>query len=439
MAQASDAPGAKYDKEKDRLTRAVERGDLTERDRELIQEYLDAVDPDEFNTQPPGEMKAVTKSSLRSYAKNLRLVATAADTPLCEIEVRALNDLMEEMQQELSDNTVQQRQSALRNFYRYHSDLGIDPGMVYMVQNEESRVDPRDLLRREDADAMRAEFDEDRDRALFDLMLYTGQRIRAVQTLRLKDIDASSGRFHLNTDAAGLKGAKGMRPLLLAKASMMDWLENHPEWDTNEMKPRDTDAYVFTSLPSAAKRDPHTPVHQTTISRPIKAAAKAAGIDRPEERGHPHNLRHSFVRWAYVERDMDVQTIKYMGGWAADSNTFEETYFNILDQEFAKKAENYAGVRDESEDEGDDLVPESCPFCDNVLSAGAKACEKCGNVLSPDAAAAQNQIEEATAEGKDDAESLDEYKFLDQLERAAREDPEGLADALSNISAFDTE
>jgi integrase len=367
----------------------------------------------------------VSLSSLRSYAKNLRLVAAELDTELAEASVAELNETMSDMQQRLSANTVQQRQSSLRSFYRYHEGLGIDPEEIYMVQNESSRVDARDPFNREEVDAIRAEFGNTRDRAMFDLMLYTGQRIRAVQTLKVGDVDLENAKFHLNTDAAGLKGAKGMRPLLTAKASVSEWLENHPESD-------DPDAFLITSLPTAAKRDPYTPVHQTTISRRIKQAAKDAGIDRAEERGHPHNLRHSFVRWAYVELDMDVQTIKYMGGWQSDSQTFEETYFNILDREHAKKAEEAAGVRQSVEDEAD-LTPASCPTCENVLQSGAKACPRCGTVLSPDAKSAQESVQADIQDAKESEEDLENYKQIDKLERIVSENPE-LLETLEDLT-----
>ncbi len=416
-------PEEQYRLERERrLPRAVENGHVDSHDAERIEEYLDAIDPDKFAVQPPSDMDTTAVSSRRSYAKNLRLVAKAADTRLVDADAESLNAVMQEMQRELSASTVQQRQTALRNFYRYHDDLEVDPELIYMVKNEDSRVDARDPFQREEVDAIREQFDNNRDRAMFDLMLYTGQRDRAVRTLKVGDIDQANDRFHLNTDAAGLKGAKGMRPLLVAKDSVYSWLDDHPAGD-------DPDAYLITKLPDAARGDPYSPVDNSTVSRRIKEAAREAGIERADERGHPHNLRHSFVRWAYIDLDMDVQTIKYMGGWASNSTTFEETYFNILDEEHAAKAESAAGVREEPP--GSDLTPASCPVCDNILEAGAKACPACGTVLTPDAKAAQDEIRAGIDEEKESVDDLDSYKLLDRLENLADENPE-LVNALLN-------
>lgn len=323
-----------------------------------------------------------------------------------------LNQVFSTMRDNLSANTVQQRQASARVFYRYHKDeLGVDPDAIFIVKNEPSPVDPRDLFDRDEIDAMRNVIDNPRDRAFFDLALYTGQRIRAITTLRVRDIDLDESRFYLNPDAYGLKGAKGMRSLLIAKGGVAEWMDYHPDSDN-------PDAHFITKLPDAARGDSSQPLHQTTINRRIKKIAKEAGIDRPEERGHAHNLRHTFVRWAYIHKEMDLATIKWMMGHSKDSQTLEETYFNILDRDHAQKAEEAAGVAEP--DEEVDITPDSCPVCDYALPAQAKACPRCGSVLTPDAAGAQEQIQATVKESykqtnPEDKETQDKIDVLDEL------------------------
>lgn len=423
---SGDSPGNRYRKERERrLPNAVESGDLSTRDAKLIKEFLDAIDPDAF-TATPEDSNTVAKSSLRSYAKNLRLVAKEADEDLAEMDAAAINAVMEEMNERLSKNTVGQRQSALRVFYRYHKDLGVDPELIMIVRPEKSTVDARDTFDREEADAIRAELKNARDRAIFDLMLYTGQRIRAVQTLRVGDIDIQENRFNLNTEAAGLKGAKGMRPMLLAQGAMSEWAKNHPT-------PDDDSACFFTKLPDAARGTAGEQLYQSTISRPIRQAAKRAGIRDWESRGHAHNLRHSFVRWAYVHQNMDVATIKYMGGWSQSSQTFEETYFNILDTEHAAKAEQAAGTYEDEETEDADMTPEMCPVCDNVLPADALACPHCGTQL-PGGSQAMDELEAQLLDAMAETDDPENRQAIRNLMTQVKDNPAALAKAVSDFA-----
>lgn len=421
----ADAPRARYQKEReDRLPAAVDDGDVTQEDRELIEEFLDTIDSESF-TAPPANINTVSSSTLRAYAKNLRLVAKAADDDLAELGAGQLNELMEKMNRRLATNTVSQRQSALRVFYRYHTQLGVDPDLIVISRADKATVDARDTFDRDEVDAIRAELKNSRDRAIFDMMLYTGQRIRAIQTLRVKDIDIEAGRFHLNTDEAGLKGARGMRPLLLAKGAVSEWKRDHP-------KPED-DAYFFTKLPDSARGTAGEQIYQSTISRPIRQACERAGIRDWQNRGHPHNLRHSFVRWAYVNQDMDVATIKYMGGWSQSSQTFEETYFNILDTEHAAKAEKAAGTYKGTEEKKNDLTPEMCPVCDHVLPDGALACPNCGSQL-PGGSQAMDEMEGQLLDAMAETDDPEARQAIRQLMTQVKDNPAALAKAVSEFA-----
>jgi integrase len=323
------------------------------------------------------------------------------------------------MGKDLSANTVQQRQTSARVFYHYHSDLGVDPNAIHIVKIEPSAVDPRDLFTRDDIDAIHEVIDNPRDRAIVDMCLYTGQRIRALQSLKVTDVDIEEGRFYLNPEAFGLKGAKGMRSLLIAKGAAAEWMDYHPA-------PDDPDAYFITKLPDAARGDPTKPLYQSTINRRIQAIAKEAGIERPEERGHAHNLRHTFVRWAYISREMDLATIKWMMGHAKDSRTLEETYFNILDVDHAKKAEQAAGLRTEEEM---DLTPETCHVCEFApIPDGSLFCPRCTTELTPDAADKKKSVQEQSEERIPEVQNETEARIVRAALRELRENPQDALD-----------
>lgn len=413
MATESNGPKSNYHKERERLENPDDWA-ISEVDAELVLEFLDALDPDNYDVQPGG-IGTKSYSTLDAYAQNLRLTAKAAGDELRALSEAQINSVFTEMAQDLNQNTVQQRQASARVFYRYHDQLGVDPELITIVENKPSAVDPRDLFTREELAAMRDATDNARDRALIDMAVYTGQRIRALQTLRVGDVNPEEGRFYLNPEAFGLKGAKGMRSLLIAKESVAEWLDYHPAPDTD-------DAYLFSKLPDAANGGITDPLHQTTINRAIRRAAERAGIDRTDERAHAHNLRHTFVRWAYVVREMDLATIKWMMGHAPDSRTLEETYFNILDVDHAQKAEEAAGLED-PEENAEDLAPEACPFCDYTLPPEPKACPRCGNVLTADAQDVQQEVQQDVGAAKA-LSALEESSDLseEQIEAIAAHD-----------------
>lgn len=416
MATEPEGNGPEFNawQERQRIQAAAEAGDLDERDTVLLLEFLDSIDPNEYNTPAKENIGTKSHSTIYAYGQNLRLLAKAADAPLRELGPADLNTAFSDM--DVSQNTVSQRQSAARVFYRYHDQLGVDPELVTIDRPSRSPVQPRDLFTREEIDAMHDVMDNSRDRAMIDLMLYTGQRIRAIQTLRVGDIQLDEGRFYLNTDAAGLKGATGMRPLLIAQDAVGRWMDDHPASD-------DPDAYFITKLPDAVHGDPHQPLHQTTINRRIQAITESAGIDRWRERGHAHNFRHTFVRWAYVNRDMDIPTIKYMTGHSKDSQTLERTYMNIFESDFARKAEEAAGVQS-ADDTEDHLTPEVCPICDyGPLPQDARACPRCTNILTPDGAVARDSMQEQTEARIPEVENEAEARAVAAVLRELRENP----------------
>jgi integrase len=184
------------------LIEAAETGAIAEEDADLLLEFLDACDENVFGTQAP-EVGTKAYSTLAAYAQNPRLTAAAAETPLAALTAGELNQVYSDMGKRLTGNTVQQRQSSARVFYRYHSELGVDPDAIHIVKSEPSAVDPRDLFTRDEIDAMHAVIDNPRDRAIVDMCLYTGQRIRALQTLKVTDVDVEEGRFYLNPRRSG--------------------------------------------------------------------------------------------------------------------------------------------------------------------------------------------------------------------------------------------
>ncbi|MEF8885668.1 MAG: site-specific integrase [Haloarculaceae archaeon] len=411
------------------LQRAVEEGAVTEADHDRIRELCQAYDPENMSVQvsdrgdSSNDTKAKKSSTLTYWTGHLkraaeRLGMDGYETALSEATADDINEFMSDLRtgkhpavkdSGLKNNTIRNEQGCLRKFYRYHDDLGVDPDDIVLINGDDTEVDDRDMLTKDEIDRIRQAADHPRDLAIFDLLLYTGQRNTAIRSLRLKDIDLDEGVYYLNDEIEGLKGADengSKRPLLGAVGSIREWLRYHPF-------PDNPDAYLITPKPRYSSPDPSEMVSRNTLQYAMKKIKEKSGVGKPM---HPHAIRHNFVTIAKREYGMDDATVKHLIGHAPDSKVMETTYSHLSDEDHIKAAEEAAGVR-EPEDESS-LSPDIC-HCGEPLPENAAACPRCGTVFRPDAQAAQEQIGEQmkdsyaeTDPGSDTQEKVDK---LDEL------------------------
>jgi len=422
---ASGDPRHDYQGEVDRIERAAGNS-ITQDDADAILEFLQAKDREDRSAEND-TTDYLGPSSLYAYGQKLRLIAKRSDVPLTDITADQFNDLMEAFldgshpdvrDSGLSQSYAIQGQSAARVFYRYH-DFNCDPGAIWFCKRPKPQVDERDMFTKEEIQAMRDAISNSRDRCLFELLLNTGQRVRAIQTLRLKDVNVNEGAYWLNKDVDGLKGASGKRPLLGAKSAVYEWLKDHPKSD-------DPNAYLITIMPSAVRGTPGEQIHQTQINTRLKKIAKEAGVTKPV---NAHNFRHAFVTMAKRDYDMKEDTIRHLIGHGERSNVMETTYKHLTDDDYIQDAEIAAGFRQpESESP---LSPPICPTCNESLASNAKACPKCGNVFTPDAKAVKDDIETDMWDSQGKAETSEEIAGLDTMRDMINEHPEALATLLA--------
>lgn len=424
-----DEPSRRYERAREKLDDDHESGELTDDEYSHITEFLDAKDPDVLN----GHGDTLSYQTLRGYC---RLLACAArrlpeDTTLTTATENDINGLISRFAKGnhpavkddgVSHATQRQYQATLRAFYNYHEELPADPDGITLKQIDDSPVDERDIFDHDDVEAMRETCSNTRDRAILELLLNTGQRIRAIQTLRVKDVNLDEGVFWLNDEADGLKHAEGKRPLLGAKAPVRRWLDNHPA-------PENPDAYLITHLPSYRNTDATTPLNQNSIRKRLRKIGNEAGVDKPT---NPHNFRHFAVTTMYRDYDMDADTIRFIIGHGEDSRIMETTYRHLTDDDYIKKAEIAAEIREPDDDSP--LSPNRCLTCDEPLAKDAKACPNCGHVYTPDAKAVQDTIGESMKESYKDTEpGSDTQAKVEQLDDLL-DDPDVKAALLEKLA-----
>jgi integrase len=420
MGMGSGNPRHDYQGEVDRIERAAGNS-ITQNDADAILEFLRAKDREDRSVEND-TTDYLGPSSLYAYGQKLRLIAKRSEVPLADITADQFDDLMESFldgshpnvrDSGLSQAYVIQGQSAARVFYRYH-DLNRDAEAIWFCRRPKPEVDERDMFTKKEIQAMRDAISNSRDRCLFELLLNTGQRVRAIQTLRLKDVNLNEGVYWLNKNVDGLKGASGKRPLLGAKSAVFEWLKDHPKSD-------DPNAYLITIMPSSVRGTPGEQIHQTQINTRLKKIAKESGVTKPV---NAHNFRHAFVTMAKRDYDMKEDTIRHLIGHREGSNVMETTYKHLTDDDYVKDAEISAGFR-QPENESP-LSPPICPTCSENLAPSAKACPKCGNVFTPDAKAVKDDIESDLWDSKGEADTPEEITGVDTLRDYIEEHPQAL-------------
>lgn len=411
----------------------VEDDEIDDDTADAIRELIHAYDGENVMVAKPTGEKNREPSTLMSWLYRLAVFARYRD--LTTATADELNGDVQTMldgthphvnDEGLTQGTLRSYQAALRKFYGYH-DFAVSPDDLPLYDKSDTSIDPNDMLTREEIQEARQAAGNPRDRAVFDLLLYTGQRREAVRTLRIKDVDVQGGTYRLNPEVDGLKGASdrnGKRPLLGAKGTLQNWLEYHPA-------PDEPDAYLITARPSYAAVDPFKPVSGETIRRVMEVIKSKTEIRKPM---HPHAMRHNFVTIAKRDHNLADDTIKYLIGHDAASRVMETTYAHLSGDDHIERAETAWGIREPDEDSA--FTPDVCNVCHSPLGANAKACERCGTVYTPDAKAVVDDIDDdvkqslSTTDPGDD-QMLDRIEALDEL----LEDPAIRAALLDRIDA----
>lgn len=210
-----DDPRVWYEKARGRIPTAAKRGELSADDMRAIFKLLDALDS-KVNTveyrNNVGYTKTLASKTLANYSTRLRLAATELDGGLLNQTTSSIHHLIENMvdgssgvgpDEGYARGTIGQYQSALKAFYRFHEGHEVVPRDIKISPPAKTSIGVRDMFTVEEVRAMRNAIDTPRERCLFELLAYTGQRIRAIQTLRIKDIDISNGELSLNEQEEG--------------------------------------------------------------------------------------------------------------------------------------------------------------------------------------------------------------------------------------------
>lgn len=424
--------------------------------QEAILAFLDAYNPDSLRLKPPIQQgkdrreQTLSTSSRLSYASTLH--RTAKHINLCDCSVSELNRFADKRLRGdhetvdadgLSQNTIHQNQVAWRAFYRFHANhpdghgVNVDPDDIVLVDRDETKVDERDMFDPDEIEAMRRACANRRDRALLEMLIYTGQRHNALRMLTLRDVrpnEGESGKLYI-PEGEGMKGAEGKRPLLGAQKAAREWKRSHPTGDPDDAF--FTHTYDWSGHDSI---EPGDHLSKQAFGRITKRIADRAGVDKPS---NPHQFRHYFVTMAISQHGMSMDTVRHLIGHKAGSRELERTYQHLVDEDYIENAELDAGIRDEKTES---LTPATCPQCDEPLEPHYDVCPSCRMVFSPKADTARDEAESQIAEHaltateteeqeavREVMEKLDDPEVIGQIARLLEErDVDSVSEASSN-------
>lgn len=397
-------PRDRLNNEKDTVEELADAEEISIDTRDALLEWADALD-DRITRRKyfdqRGNEKTLAPRSIENYLQALRLCEDRG-LDLLECSAEEFNAFIDRQHDDrgLSKVTLMRYQAAAQTFYRYHDDLEVNPDDIHVyTERSEPRHDDRDMFSDEDIDALREACDRPRDRAFLEMLIYTGQRLTALRTLRIKDVNVEKGVFYLNDEVDGLKGAdrRGRkRPMFGARKYVRDWLQYHPNSD-------DPDAPLFIGDPNHWKTKLDEPWSEPGVRKHLKRIAERAGVEKPV---NPHNFRHYFVTVMKREYSMDTDTLRALLGVTEDSNILHTTYSHVTNDEYVEKAEVAVGYREPSD--GGSLTPETCPTCGELLQDHWRRCPACGEIFAPELEQLADETDSATDEALDEAFDSDE-------------------------------
>jgi len=415
----------KYERARDRL----ENKNINEEDRKAIRSFVD-------NRKAN---KDLAYSSLEQYCTVLLRASELAEKPLTEWSdkdpengkydsdytefVRGVSEgtLPGVKEDGYSDEYVRSFKQVLKPFFRYLNREWSED--IAIGQPTRGKITEEDCFT-SDETARMFQVADTRDSAIIALWLATGQRASAICSLKRGDVTFTQnrGRFKLNPEAVGLKGAEGLRPMLWASPYVKRWVDKHPRRE-------DDDAPLFCAKRNGAHYDIGDPLSYEAIKQMIESVCEKADI--PEEKVQTHRFRHTAIR-RMVRDGLTEQQICFIVGWHEDSSQLSR-YGSLKDETHSSDIEKEYGLREEEEtDIG--VSFENCPKCDSALSelVDPAYCPECGLPLKHSATETEEQIKDDIYQSKGEAEGEGEgEEALDKMKELIKENPELLEELVS--------
>ena len=323
-----------------RLDEAAISGEITERDKTLIQEFINEL------------VGTSSISASRQYKLTLELINNREFLPpYTECSVGdVFNGIQKLLHATKEDGSPRFKKNTLNDRVRTIKRI-----TLWMVENGYSSMDERKLRKITPPGV--------------DLMTKTADMLLTEEEVTRMIEAAKTSRDRALISVLYEAGARMSKPYLLA------WKNDYPL----EIKP---DAYVFIALTT------RKPVRYHALSVHLRGIAERAGIDRHIT---PHIFRHS--RITHLIRQGVSESVIKMMMWGSITSEMFQTYAHLTNSDIDQAMAEANGIKlvtESEEKKKKRMKPQQCAKCAALSEPTAKFCSVCGAPLSEEAKSEQD-------------------------------------------------
>lgn len=374
-------------------------------------------------------LEGLSSGWLQKLTSHLKVIAEhLEDTRFEDMDKGDVKDLIAWAQgRDVSDATVNAYKQVVKRFWRWRAEMpkGEHPDATAWIntggRNGNDTL-PKDLLTREDVDALLEATRNPRDKAFIALLWETGARIGELIDITVGDIED-----HKNGQKVVIDGKTGPRRLFLVESTphMNRWLSEHPD-------PK-KEAPLWCQLRDGSRKLSYHYIRQKLLVRAGERAAKAhpdmaevveegdGEDDKDKLEFHkplnPHHFRHS--RATYMANEFTEAQLCEWFGWVQGSDV-PAKYVHLSGRDLDKAYGQLHGVIEEDEEDEKETV-QRCPRCQELNEPDAAYCMRCGFALDQAEAAdfdekVETDLKESYREtDPSDEDLLDKLDLLDEM------------------------
>lgn len=428
-------------------TRIEESDELTEADRELIEDFDDKLAVYLDTAEGP------------THARHLNIVRLAAQhvsgLDRLFVEPENVADIGTSDEQEraktaaeeyvaaltahgYADNSMDVFVSSLVKLINTFSSVGRIPDWEELLKptyaDGDPAPEPSSILHWEEHVVPMIEASHSwRDRALMAVAWSSGMRPESeLQKLDVGDVTDAGDHFVISVPPNAKTGARDIR-LTLAAPYLRKWLEVHPAREVGEFGPS-TPLWVCAET-QTFQCDPTERLKYSGLRKRFYRLGDRVGIERPTNARHFRRSRASVLAAKPGISQADLET--YFG-WIRGSDSAAHYIARYSDKTGAKIAAA-EGREDEEAADPDPITPVKCPECDRWTPRFREACLWCPASFDPeDLAEAEDAaaVEEAISRGEEFQDVRDDVIRMVTDGDLTEEDIETARDLEAAIRAY---
>lgn len=367
------------------LVKAVEQQRITQRDKELISEFID-------------ENTAISQlSAIRRYKLTVTLIKNRYYLP--EYSACTIGDIYsaigkikiarkEDGDLKYSAHTISDMIREVKRFSRWLSTNNYIDADISKIENIKVprgpaiTVTPDKILTEEEIVKIIDACNTTRDRALISVLYEGGFRIGEIGNLTWGDVEFNE--WNVTARTSEKTGKERFVPLISSRPYLSQWKEDYP-------LPITPDAFVFLTT------NTHKPLHYEGLLKQIRIITTRAGITKYIK---PHVFRHSRITHL-IKNGMPESHVKMMM-WGDVNSDMLKHYLHLEPKEIAIRLAEIGGVRTaetkEKEDAKKKVTPQQCKTCATLNSPTAMYCSNCGTPLGEEGLTRIKNIQERVRE-----------------------------------------